>query len=121
MSARAKGSGEDLTATQPPPREQAKGYTVRPGDEWAGRLATILKEIGWSGGQFCAEAARELVEMIESPVPTVPNVVVMARSLRERKATMTAARRPFPGLKPLARPDDRGDAALAAEDPAAYK
>ena len=78
-------------------REQAKGYTVRAPGEWAGSFETVAAELGWSGGQLAAEAARALVQMVDSDSLEVPEVVTMARTLRAQNATLISKRRPFPG------------------------
>ena len=78
--------------------------SVRPPNELRPRLRRIAEELGRSEGQVFNDAMAALVRLIDDPVPAIPQIVTMARTLREHRATMLDEARPFPSSLTLHEP-----------------
>jgi hypothetical protein len=69
--------------------------SVWPSKRLRPKITQLAYELGRSEGQICLAALEAIIDMIESPSPAVPQIVTMARTLREHDATMLGQRRPL--------------------------
>ena len=64
-------------------------------------LVELAEQLKWSKTQLYNECAAAILTLIEEPVPTIPELVTFARTVRAHRATMMDRRRPFPETNAL--------------------
>ena len=79
-------------------------FSFRPPQDVAAAFAELCEQLGYRKTQALSACLEAVLDMIDATEPQVPRLVTMARTLRQQKATLRDAGRPFPadaGITPL--------------------
>ncbi len=71
-------------------------FSYRPPQELAASFGALCEQLGYRKAQMLTACLQAVLEMADAPgVPRVPRLVTMIRTLREQRATLQDAPRPF--------------------------
>ena len=72
-------------------------FSFRPPQDLAASFAELCDQLGYRKTQALSACLESILDMVDAAEPQVPRLVTMVRTLREQRATMRDAQRPFSG------------------------